>query len=106
MSAMQVRKDVWERINPMLAQSRHQQMLMNVTPGKIERFVSSKLLTSYFCALHGSLCLCAISSTHHTHKHTPWHKYYTKDTWTSNLDWRCWHLHSHLHAIYSHNSVG
>lgn len=46
---MQVRKDACERTNPMLAQSRQQQMLRNVTPGKTGRFVSSKFLTSHFC---------------------------------------------------------
>lgn len=74
MSAMQVRKDVWERTNPMLAQSRHQQMLMNVTPGTMGRFVSSKLLTSYFCSPprpHGSLCLRALfCNTPHSQTYT------------------------------------
>lgn len=60
MSAMHIKKDVWERIYPILAQSRHQQMFVNVTPGKVGRFISSKLLTSYFCLLHGSHYFCPI----------------------------------------------
>lgn len=44
----------------MLAQSRHQQMFVNVTPSKFGRFISSKLLASNFHFLHGSLSSCAI----------------------------------------------
>lgn len=81
-------------------------MFVNVIPRKVGSCVCSRLRTPYFCLLHESLSSCALlHNIPHSPTYTMAHTLY-KGGLDSMLDWRCWHLHSHLNSIHSHSPVG